>query len=686
MLEENSPISLWLNRLLLQELAPRGEVRPLLPKSETEGRKTKEEKARQKMVTRAQERLAVLENTELDRSAPMFRNVAEIGQRLGLSDLERELLELGVGVRLVHSVSSWFDTARRTRRRDLFTVIARTLDAPEQDVHRALSTKASLVQARLIELPDDRREAEFGTPEWLAELFGRNHADCDDLFASLFRDAAPSSLSADDFPHVSESLALAKSLLRSALANRTPGVNVLLYGPPAAGKTELARVIAKAAGVRLLEISVEGSEGEALSAQGRFDAYALTQRVLRGSSGELILFDEVEEALETRRMPSMMRMMEGFAAGRDKGWVNRMLEDNPGPAIWITNSVSRFDPAMLRRFTFAIELRTPPAKVRRAIIERHTQDLDVSDAWREQMAEDARLAPGHIEAAARAARMVESDGIPVEQVLTTVLTAGWSAQGLAPRPMPTHADLGAWDPDLVNTSCDLAGIAEAAATAKRGTMLLYGPPGTGKSAFAKHLADKLMRELLVRRASDLLSKWLGESEQNLAAIFAEALASGSVLLLDEADGFLADRTGAMHRWELTQVNELLVQMEAFEGIFVCATNLVDALDAAAFRRFALKIRFDPLRSDQRWRLYCATLDRFRLKADDRMRSAVDRVSDLTPGDFAAVVRGAALKGAPDSAEALLRALEEERKMKPGKARDEIGFAARLVRGGQVTPN
>lgn len=52
-------------------------------------------------------------------------------------------------------------------------------------------------------------------------------------------------------------------------------------------------------------------------------------------------------------------------------------------------------------------------------------------------------------------------------------------------------------------------------------------------------------------------------------------------------------------WEVTQVNELLVQMETFPGIFVCATNLVDALDQASLRRFALKVEFLPLRTEQR---------------------------------------------------------------------------------------
>ena len=71
----------------------------------------------------------------------------------------------------------------------------------------------------------------------------------------------------------------------------------------------------------------------------------------------------------------------------------------------------------------------------------------------------------------------------------------------------------------------------------------------------------------------------------------EAQADGAVLLLDEADSFLRDRRGAHHSWEVTQVNELLVQVECFDGLFFCATNLFEDLDDASLRRFDLKISF-----------------------------------------------------------------------------------------------
>ena len=115
--------------------------------------------------------------------------------------------------------------------------------------------------------------------------------------------------------------------------------------------------------------------------------------------------------------------------------------------------------------------------------------------------------------------------------------------------------------------------------------------------------------MLVRRASDLLSKWLGDSEKNIARMFAEARQQDAVLVLDEADSFLADRRGAQHSWEVTQVNELLTQMEAFDGIFVCTTNLMDRLDAASLRRFAFKVKFDFLTADQRWAMFRQELER-----------------------------------------------------------------------------
>ena len=76
-----------------------------------------------------------------------------------------------------------------------------------------------------------------------------------------------------------------------------------------------------------------------------------------------------------------------------------------------------------------------------------------------------------------------------------------------------------------------------------------------------------------------------------------------VLLLDEVDSFLSERTQARHSWERTQANELLQQMERYPGIFIAATNLMSGIDTTALRRFDFKLNFRALTPAQRLRLF-----------------------------------------------------------------------------------
>ena len=180
--------------------------------------------------------------------------------------------------------------------------------------------------------------------------------------------------------------------------------------------------------------------------------------------------------------------------------------------------------------------------------------------------------------------------------------------------------------------------------------------------WAGELARTLDRPLLVRRASDLLGPYVGMTEMAIAGMFEQARDDGGVLLLDEADSFLRDRRLARASWQVTQVNELLVGIEAFDGVFVAATNLIDDLDQAVFRRFAIKVRFDPLTGEQRWRMFERVLGELAIEpsagALDRLRPRIAALDGLTPGDFAAVRRGAEIHG-ESSPEVLADELQQE---------------------------
>jgi SpoVK/Ycf46/Vps4 family AAA+-type ATPase len=157
-------------------------------------------------------------------------------------------------------------------------------------------------------------------------------------------------------------------------------------------------------------------------------------------------------------------------------------------------------------------------------------------------------------------------------------------------------------------------------------------------------------------------------------MFREAELENAVLLLDEADSYLQDRKQAKRSWEISEVNEMLTQMESFDGLFIASTNLMSSLDAAALRRFDLKLRFDYLKPEQAWLMFTDTITKLGLQLDESLQKAVAALGMLTPGDFAAVTRQSRLRKIADSSD-LLNRLTDECAIKPDANKRAIGFSA-----------
>ena len=157
-----------------------------------------------------------------------------------------------------------------------------------------------------------------------------------------------------------------------------------------------------------------------------------------------------------------------------------------------------------------------------------------------------------------------------------------------------------FDPELVRADTDLVQLADRLAERGPGpvSFCLQGPPGTGKSAFVRYLAERMGLEVVQKRASDLMSKWVGDTEKRIAEAFAEARDAGSFLVFDEADSLLADRGFAVRSWEVSQVNEMLTWMESHPLPFACTTNFGEHLDPATLRRFVFKVTLDYLSPEQ----------------------------------------------------------------------------------------
>lgn len=182
----------------------------------------------------------------------------------------------------------------------------------------------------------------------------------------------------------------------------------------------------------------------------------------------------------------------------------------------------------------------------------------------------------------------------------------------------------------------------------------------------------------MKKASELLGPYVGETEQKLAAAFADARQKNAMLMIDEADSLLGSRRGALQQWEVSQVNELLVQMEEFSGILIMSTNFLDHLDSAALRRFDFKIRFDYLNFDQAWAFFKRLLGMqqqqpFRAINVAGYETRLRRLNQLTPGDFATVERRAKVLAEPLTPEYLMSGLEQEHAIKTRDQGRPIGF-------------
>ena len=165
-------------------------------------------------------------------------------------------------------------------------------------------------------------------------------------------------------------------------------------------------------------------------------------------------------------------------------------------------------------------------------------------------------------------------------------------------------------------------------------VLLYGISGGGKTAYAEEVSKKMNKPLKIVRPSEVLSKWVGETEQNISRLFKEAAKEHSILLVDEADSFLHNRGDSVNHFEDTKVNSFLIEIERYPGILFCSTNLPDILDKAVDRRFNFKIGFKSLTKEGVGLLCKSYFPSFEL--NENQVTKIYNAGEVTPGDFAAL--------------------------------------------------
>ena len=627
------------------------------------------------------------------------KNIDALANLLQLNRAERALLLYGTLARYQRDLRSLLVEFKVNNAPEAYAAIADVAGVKAPEVAEALRAGSRLERIGMVEnLISEHNITDLAdlmkVSEKLPPVLMREYRDTSELMAVFTRPAARSSLGLADFAFVGEDADVLVSLLRHAVAGKAQGVNVLLYGPPGTGKTELAKVVAQAAGLDLFEVEYADREGNSLSGRDRYRSLQIAQVFLKGSTHSALLFDEVEdvfppissEAAQLMARSDQLSVPVSMSVN-GKAWVNQILESNTVPTLWVTNRIEQIDPAFRRRFAYHLELRSPPPGAREGVVRKTLEGVQVSDAFVAKLAARKGLTPAQIRTAVRFAQLasapedsmdaqVDANGLKamlaggrpalmeslIERQLKNADMALGNKAGVKGRLSATTYNLAMLN---VESRFEVPRIVDALKNRGHGALCFYGPPGTGKTALAEHIASALDLPLIIKQASDLMSKYVGETEQNMAAMFKEAELEKAVLLLDEADSFLQDRRGAQRTYEVTEVNEMLQGMERHNGIFICTTNLLESLDQAALRRFTFKIKFMPLTNPQREVMFTTeALAGDAVLLTKELGTRLAKLVHICPGDFAAVKRQSDILAATLTADEFMSQLEAEHRIKP----------------------
>ncbi|MDU5695852.1 MAG: AAA family ATPase [Haemophilus parainfluenzae] len=538
------------------------------------------------------------------------QNIDTLTQLLSLNTTEQTLFHLSVQLRLDEPLKKLSEALPKSNLVGVSELLSNLFGLPKSDIISALKDKGKLLGYGLLERnynPDRFHDyLDWGKmldfDEFISEPLNEQV-----LLKVCTKPAIEPSLSLEDFAYLNEMKTMMLDYLQSSFATHRKGANILIYGAPGTGKTEFATLLAKAVSVSAHNITYMDENEEVIRAEERLNKCRFAQKVLEGQSS-LLIFDEIEDVFRAG-------FFERSVAQKNKAWMNQLLENNNVPMIWLSNSVSGIDPAFLRRFDFILEMPDLPLKNKSALITQLAEGK-LSPAYVQHFAKVRSLTPAILSRTIRVAKELNTSNFA--ETLLMMFNQTLKSQN---KPKIDHR------------------ISEGLKRSKKGRICCYGPPGTGKTAWAAWLAEQLDMPLLLRQGSDLLNPYVGGTEQNIAQAFEQAKADNALLVLDEVDTFLFSREGANRSWERSQVNEMLTQIERFEGLMVVSTNLIEVLDPAALRRFDLKLKFDYLTLPQRldFAKQQAEILGLPLLSEEDL-SQIESLNLLTPGDFAAVAR------------------------------------------------
>ena len=607
-----------------------------------------------------------------------FRRTTHVGEPAGaltettrgmqelfrLSDTDAKILVFLYAVSQFEGLETVW-TSHTPHGRSRLIAIATGLD--ENDVANALSSGSRMMVMGLLQTTGGQNSLSVSlTSDVIAAISNRAPQS---MKSNYLLEMNPSSLNLESFTIPETTRRIIRSLIQSPDRH-----HILVVGQPGIGKTEFIRYIARSAGRTPLLYRIQSDSTAAIEFR-RITASSY----LIDTNREILVLDECDHILNSRSV---------FAGNADtvtKGKINSFLDSSECGTIWIVNDADYLDASVRRRFSYVLNYPRPSLRQRSRLwstIVAHRDELSISAHTIDKLAHRYAVSTGEFTSALAVVDSLATDttgSLDAQSILEEVLRSRSPGAGNPGNYKTEELIDDTYDPTVLRTEPDLQRLTGALTlhhgldgdSSIQARLLFHGPPGTGKTRFAKHLADSLEMDLLTVTASELLSEFVGRTEKLISAVFRQAQAQDAVLLLDEVDPILSDRTKAIRSWERTQVNQLLTELDSYQGVVIACTNLTTVLDRAVIRRFDAKVEFKALDPSGALTLFHRYFPNVELT--DRTTDALASIPELTPGDFVTAFRRIRFSHLEADADGIIRIIADEVQQRDIGRQRRIGF-------------